>query len=125
MTSNELQEEFEGIDFPSTFAPRFNIAPSQPVMAICNDGKHAADFLLWGLIPSWAKDPIDWCAADQRPRRDACGETGISRRIQVQTLPHSGRRVLRVEEPARHKGQGAAFHPTHDGEAVCIRRVVG
>ena len=53
----ELQAEFEGIDFPTQFAPRYNIAPSQPVLAIPNDGKHKADFFLWGLIPSWAKDP--------------------------------------------------------------------
>jgi putative SOS response-associated peptidase YedK len=53
----DLQEQFEGTSFPEKFAPRFNIAPSQPVLAIPNDGRKMADFLLWGLIPSWAKDP--------------------------------------------------------------------
>ena len=53
---DDMREEFEGIEFPQLFAPRFNIAPSQPVLAVRNDGKRAADFLLWGLIPSWAKD---------------------------------------------------------------------
>ena len=53
----ELQAEFQGIDFPTQFARRYNIAPSQPVLAIPNDGKHTADFFIWGLIPSWAKDP--------------------------------------------------------------------
>ncbi len=53
----DLQKAFEGYTFPPTFAPRFNIAPSQPVLAILNDGQKRADFLLWGLIPSWAKDP--------------------------------------------------------------------
>jgi putative SOS response-associated peptidase YedK len=52
----ELESEFEGVVFPKTFAARFNIAPSQPVLAIPNDGKKAADFFLWGLVPSWAKD---------------------------------------------------------------------
>ena len=47
---------FDSIDFPERFAPRFNIAPSQPVMAVPNDGRHAADFYLWGLIPSWSTD---------------------------------------------------------------------
>lgn len=42
---------------PKKFAPRFNIAPSQPVLAIPNDGANAADFFIWGLIPMWAKDP--------------------------------------------------------------------
>jgi putative SOS response-associated peptidase YedK len=53
----DLQEAFEGYTFPEQFAPRFNIAPSQPVLAIPNDGQKRADFFLWGLIPSWAKDP--------------------------------------------------------------------
>jgi len=53
----EAADEFEGVNFPSKFAPRYNIAPSQPVLAIPNDGKNTADFFLWGLIPSWAKDP--------------------------------------------------------------------
>jgi putative SOS response-associated peptidase YedK len=53
----ELKDEFEGAAFPSKFAPRYNIAPTQPVLAIPNDGRNAADFFVWGLIPSWAKDP--------------------------------------------------------------------
>ena len=53
----ELQEAFADYRFPSQFAPRFNIAPSQPVLAIPNDGRNAADFFVWGLIPSWSKDP--------------------------------------------------------------------
>jgi putative SOS response-associated peptidase YedK len=54
---SEAGEEFQGFEFPQQFASRFNIAPSQPVLAIRNDGRRAADFLVWGLIPSWAKDP--------------------------------------------------------------------
>ncbi len=53
----ELKEQFQSASFPEKFAPRYNIAPSQAVLAIPNDGRNAADFLLWGLIPSWAKDP--------------------------------------------------------------------
>jgi putative SOS response-associated peptidase YedK len=59
LTANpeELEEIFAGFTFPEQFAPRFNIAPTQPVLAIPNDARNAADFLLWGLIPSWSKDP--------------------------------------------------------------------
>lgn len=53
----EFAEEFDGAEFPQQFQPRYNIAPTQPVLAIPNDGTRAATFLLWGLIPSWAKDP--------------------------------------------------------------------
>lgn len=41
-------------------APRYNIAPSQPVLAVReNRDSHQRElvFLHWGLIPSWAKDP--------------------------------------------------------------------
>jgi putative SOS response-associated peptidase YedK len=54
----DLQEAFPQFTFPEKYAPRFNIAPSQPILAVPNDGKNAADFFVWGLIPSWAKDPM-------------------------------------------------------------------
>ena len=53
----ELADTFSSYEFPTQFAPRYNIAPTQPVLAIPNDAKNKADFFLWGLIPSWAKDP--------------------------------------------------------------------
>jgi putative SOS response-associated peptidase YedK len=53
----DLQDAFSNYNFPARFAPRFNIAPTQPVLAIPNDDKLRADFFTWGLIPMWAKDP--------------------------------------------------------------------
>jgi putative SOS response-associated peptidase YedK len=53
----EVQETFSPYTFPQKFAPRFNIAPTQPVLAIPNDDQNTADFFVWGLIPMWAKDP--------------------------------------------------------------------
>jgi putative SOS response-associated peptidase YedK len=53
----ELQDTFSEYVFPTKFSPRYNIAPSQPVLAIPNDESNAADFFIWGLIPMWAKDP--------------------------------------------------------------------
>ena len=53
----DLQDTFPGFIFPAQTAPRFNIAPSQAILALPNDGTGNADFLTWGLIPSWAKDP--------------------------------------------------------------------
>lgn len=53
----DLQETFENYTFPQQFSPRFNIAPTQPVLAIPNDEQNEADFFIWGLIPMWAKDP--------------------------------------------------------------------
>ncbi len=53
----EAQETFTEYTFPKKFAPRFNIAPTQPVLVIPNDDQNTADFFIWGLIPMWAKDP--------------------------------------------------------------------
>lgn len=40
-------------------APRYNIAPSQPVPVIVStrDGRRTAMEMTWGLTPSWARDP--------------------------------------------------------------------
>lgn len=40
------------------YQPRYNIAPSQPVLAIVSHGEQRRlGHLRWGLVPSWAKDP--------------------------------------------------------------------
>ena len=54
---DELQSAFPEFTFPAQYAPRYNVAPSQPILAVANDGNNKADFFVWGLIPSWAKDP--------------------------------------------------------------------
>ena len=43
----------------ASFPPRYNIAPSQPVAIVRQDGKGLRELALvrWGLIPSWVKDP--------------------------------------------------------------------
>jgi putative SOS response-associated peptidase YedK len=39
------------------FQPSYNIAPSQSVVAVINNGRHnKMGYLRWGLIPPWAKD---------------------------------------------------------------------
>jgi len=39
------------------YAPSYNVAPSQSVLSVINDGKiNRLGHLKWGLIPSWAKD---------------------------------------------------------------------
>ena len=54
---NILRETFPWLNIPEGLGPRYNIAPTQPVAVVPNDGKNKLDFFVWGLIPSWAKDP--------------------------------------------------------------------
>lgn len=46
-----------GYDVSDAFAPRYNIAPTQPVAVVPNNGTGRIEFFRWGLIPAWAKDP--------------------------------------------------------------------
>ena len=52
----DLREAFPGLTFPADMAPRYNVAPSQPVAVVANKGKNAVEFFKWGLVPGWAKD---------------------------------------------------------------------
>ena len=60
---HDLNTIFPWIDSPEDpdTPSRYNIAPTQPVLAATNDVKPGSrakfDYLIWGLIPSWAKDP--------------------------------------------------------------------
>jgi putative SOS response-associated peptidase YedK len=52
-----IAEQF-GVTVTHEVAPRYNIAPTQPVAAIRLDesGERELTYFQWGLIPSWAKD---------------------------------------------------------------------
>ena len=51
----ELGERFGFDPGGLTHPPRYNAAPTQPVLAVMNgDGRHA-EHLSWGLVPSWAR----------------------------------------------------------------------
>jgi putative SOS response-associated peptidase YedK len=42
---------------PQDFQPRHNVAPTQPVAVVTNADERKAEWMRWGLIPFWAKDP--------------------------------------------------------------------
>jgi|ERR1039457_300902 putative SOS response-associated peptidase YedK len=50
--------EIFGVPVPETVEPRYNIAPTQMVRVLRNEGDHNRyDLMKWGLVPFWAKDP--------------------------------------------------------------------
>jgi putative SOS response-associated peptidase YedK len=55
--SSTLARWFEGLSFPD-IKPRYNIAPSQKVLALRADPDAVCEtvFLRWGLVPGWAED---------------------------------------------------------------------
>ena len=56
--TERLAEEF-GVDASSIeLAPNYNVAPTQKVAAVLEDGgRRRLEVLRWGLIPPWADDP--------------------------------------------------------------------
>lgn len=40
---------------PEKFAPRYNIAPAQPILMLSNRNGGTFEHAIWGLIPAWAK----------------------------------------------------------------------
>ncbi|MFO7261371.1 MAG: SOS response-associated peptidase [bacterium] len=57
-TPEALVEEFGVGGLPGEYRPRYNIAPSQPVLTLVS-GKDGPEwrYLRWGLVPFWADDP--------------------------------------------------------------------
>ena len=54
----ELAERFGAGVRQLALEPRYNTAPSQPVLTLKDgDGDRLAGFMRWGLVPSWAKGP--------------------------------------------------------------------
>ena len=53
----ELQEQFPELPVEPRLAPRYNIAPSQPVVAWVRDPGPRMEVFSWGLVPSWARNP--------------------------------------------------------------------
>ncbi|MCD7035829.1 SOS response-associated peptidase [Metabacillus sp. GX 13764] len=53
---NVLEEMFE-FEYEGEIVPRYNIAPSQKILAIIGEsGKRKGREFRWGLIPPWSKD---------------------------------------------------------------------
>jgi len=57
--SGRVLAELFGVEEAPELDPRYNIAPSQPVLAarVGSSGEREVVPLRWGLIPSWAEDP--------------------------------------------------------------------
>ena len=55
--SESLAEMLPRLEITDGISPRYNIAPTQEVAVVPNNGEKRMQYFRWGLIPSWAKDP--------------------------------------------------------------------
>ncbi len=69
LQSPEEVEAFFALDGLEAFPPRYNIAPTQPILTVTaapprepgsNRPDREAHLARWGLLPSWVKDPKDF-----------------------------------------------------------------
>jgi putative SOS response-associated peptidase YedK len=54
--ARDLKEHFGIDDLSEELAPRYNIAPSQPVWMIVGESPRRLREARWGLVPHWARD---------------------------------------------------------------------
>jgi putative SOS response-associated peptidase YedK len=94
--------------------PRYNIAPTQNIVTILNDGSPHLDLMRWGLIPAWAKD-------------ESIGSRMINARAETLTEKPSFRGLLRsrrclvvadgfYEWRAEGKGKTPMYITLQDGQ---------
>jgi len=58
--ASEMGRYFEVEDFRRGWEPRYNISPTQDILAVFDDGgKRVADGFRWGLIPHWSREDGD------------------------------------------------------------------
>lgn len=57
LDAEELQREFDLQVIPADVSPRYNISPGQQVLVVTDWNQRRAEWMKWGLVPSWAKDP--------------------------------------------------------------------
>ncbi len=54
--TKSIEKLLPKVKIPEEMKARYNIAPTQNVAVVLNDGNNEVTFAKWGLIPFWAKD---------------------------------------------------------------------
>lgn len=116
----ELNDRFKVPISSEAGTRRFNIAPTEEVLAIvAPDGQPEARLLRWGLIPWWAKD-----RKGASRMINARVETVASNAAYRQLIPKSSRRALQLADgyfewlkPERRSEPRQPFHFRVDGGA--------
>ena len=112
-----------GLEEIDAFPPRYNIAPTQPVLMAVDgpSGKREAVLVRWGLVPSWVKDPADFTLLLNARSETAATKPSFrnAMRHRRTLIPASG--FYEWYRPADKKAPRQAYwiRPTHGG-IVCF-----
>ncbi|MEO8759222.1 MAG: SOS response-associated peptidase [Devosia sp.] len=56
-----MADLFKTLNQAADYPPRYNIAPTQPVIVVAErEGRRTSELFRWGFVPGWVKDPKDW-----------------------------------------------------------------
>jgi len=100
---------------PAETLGRFNVCPTEPVLAVCGEGEARA--LRWGLVPPWARK----LGGGYEPINARC-ETLLEKRVFSPLVANGANRCLVVADgwyewmaPERPRGERVPFRYTVDG----------
>lgn len=57
INADTVREDLGIAQMPVDYHERYNVAPTQPVAVVADGESRKAEWMRWGLIPFWAKDP--------------------------------------------------------------------
>jgi len=57
LDAETLQDEFGLTEVLPEYGPHYNLAPTQPLAVITHVQNRRMEWMRWGLVPYWAKDP--------------------------------------------------------------------
>ena len=97
----QLAMRFEFAADEAIHEPAYNIAPTQQVLTVTNDGERRASYMRWGLIPFWAKDAKIGYRMNQCQGRDRSREAQLSHRAAQTAVLDSRRWFLRMAKARR------------------------
>ena len=103
---------------PIEKGPSYNVAPTQQVLMVNDEGGRQLMQARWGLVPSWGKVSSDGNHLFNARAETTRSQSELSPRPGDTALPHSRRRLLRLEE--RRKSQSAHVRASQLGEGLCF-----
>jgi putative SOS response-associated peptidase YedK len=100
-----------GLDSIEAFPPRYNIAPTQPILvaAIGPNGKRQSLLVRWGLVPSWVRDPENFTLLINARSETAAGKPSFRNAMRHRRIlvPASG--FYEWHRPADRKSPSQAY----------------
>ncbi len=92
-TLEEIEERFAA-EAVAEATPRYNIAPTQDILVVTQNGSRHLQAYHWGLIPSWAKDPAIGNRMINARAETLAEKTFVPHRPLTPPLPDPCRRLL-------------------------------